>query len=237
MKNKKVLGIAFFITLLVTIFCAVNNPNSICVGDVIFRKLGLKAWTNDTKNLGTHYSSIYLLILAGACYLGVFYNLKTIYPKFTKNLPWILLIIIIIYPKVFINTTKAVKSFSNGLDAVYYYRDESNCGYRSYNDRYLRIQGNLILQNCGDDEIEFGIKVIPSKTLVEEGIFVNKPIVIKDKISKNERFFILSPGEKQNIKVMIDKVERKNLSYLRGSLKDPNIILFNNEEEKVFKKY
>lgn len=236
MEKRKVIGIVFFIIMLLAIFCAADSPNSICVADVIFRKLGFRAWANDAKNLGIHYAGIYLLILAGVCYLGVVYNLKTIYPKFIKNLPWILLIILIIYPKVFINTTKILKSFSNGLDAVYYYSDDSNCGYHSYNDKYLRIEGNLILQNCGDDEIQFGVKIAPDKNLIQEGIFDDTSIVIKDEVSQEARFFILYPGEKRSIQAMIDKVKRKNLSYVGGSLRNYSIILFNSEEEKEFKK-
>jgi hypothetical protein len=216
--------------MLLAIFFAVDSPNSVCVADVIFRKLGLKAWSNDTRNLGTHYGGIYPLILAVLCYLGVVYNLKTIYPKFIKKLPWVLLIIFITYPTIFINTTKVVKSFSKGLDAVYYYSDDSIYGFYTEDDKYLKIQGNLMLQNCGDEDIQFGIKIIPPKHLIEKGIFENKPI-------KNIRYYTLYPREKRNILLVIDKIERKNLSYFQGDLKDSDIILFNKQEEKKFKKY
>lgn len=81
--KKKIIGISFFVLIIFAWSFSFETPNSVSFGDIVLKKIGLKAWSNGTQ--GLHYTAIYSLILVIIGYKGVTYFLKDVFPRLTKN--------------------------------------------------------------------------------------------------------------------------------------------------------
>jgi hypothetical protein len=161
---KKIIGFLFFILIVVIIMISAETSNSVAIGDIILRKVGLKAWSNGTK--GYHYMLIYSLILLIAGYKGIVYFLQDFYPKFTKRLPIIIIVLLIFQPPIYSSINKTIKTLSTGVKAIQYNRDTSICNYKTDDNGNVILNANLTFENYSNTEVKFYIKLLPNKIFI-----------------------------------------------------------------------
>lgn len=92
--KKNTLGIFFIVLMIFGVFFGISFPNGFNLGDRILDSIGLKVWSNGTT--GLHYSGIYSLILIIIAWTGANYIFSKKYPKVTKIISFLLLLLFLV---------------------------------------------------------------------------------------------------------------------------------------------
>ncbi|WP_411682910.1 hypothetical protein [Clostridium thailandense] len=230
MKVKKVKGTIFFILAIFGLIFSIEIPNSVAMGDIILRMVGLKVWSNETQ--GFHYTVVYSFVMVIIGYKGVTHYLNNIYPKIIRLFPIILVVIVILFSSINSTVNKTVKTLSKGINAVDYNRKTSSCDFKtdSYGD--VMLSGNLQFQNFSNEDVKFYIKLIPDSFFADE-ISSKEPIIATNSYSNSPNEFILHSKSVQNFQVYF-KTSSKNGLARQGNIQNLNIIIFNKDKEKQF---
>lgn len=231
---KKIIGILFFILIIGIILISAETPNSVAIGDIILRKIGLKSWSNGTQ--GFHYMLIYSLILLIIGYKGVIYFLQDFYPGFTKKLPVILIVLLVFQPSIYSAINKTIKTFSNGINSVEYSMETSGCDYKIDNDGNVVLNGNLQFKNYSNKEVKFYIKLLPRK--IDMDNIINEESVTATSAETNApQEFILEPKSSENFQVFFKTTSKKRREISQGRMQNLNVIIFSKDKEIQFVKW
>jgi len=195
------------------------------IGDKICLALGISPWSNGQTG-GFHYPIIiYFVLFIIGC-------LEARRVMSRRQLFILLLLIFIITPSV----VSLIKPFyfrmHSGLATVEYDLRYSHFNIKSSADnKNLVIIGAIALTNYGNNQIEFGIK-IPSDKFSGQQWFSQELILSGVENSIEPGFFILYPGETRTI-LSYTTIPSKNGYNGQGSMNGPNLILFNNNENRM----
>lgn len=213
LKKKKILLYLGLILIVILLFNDNNNPT--ILGDRILSFI--------TSTEGNIFSG--LIINIGFYFiLREFNNIKERF--FTKSFFRRVLTVIIVLPLIqslWNYPTKFIKRFESGLESIYLYRDNTNFK-GSGNSEVINLEGRIKIQNLGEEEQRFYVKVDLPKLITSE-----------EKYFELKEEYIVKPKESMYIEINEEIPSYlKNGQGFSGNIVD-NIFLFNEKEEVVFK--
>lgn len=209
----------FFVILL-----GYTTETGFSIGDKICLAFGISPWLNGQS--GFHYLIIiYFTLFIIGC-------LEARRTMSRRQLFVLLLLIFIITPSI----VSLIKPFyfrmHSGLATVEYDLKNSHFNIKnSVDNKNLEIIGAISLTNYGNSQIEFGIKVPPDNFGGQEW-FSQDLILTGVENSIEPGLFILHPGETRTI-LSYTTIPLKNGYNGQGSMHGPNLILFNNNENRM----
>lgn len=179
LKKKKILLYLGFILIIILLFNDNNNP--IILGERILNFI-----------IGSEKNILTGLIINIGFYLILkeFNNIKERF--FTKSIFRRVATVIIVLPLIqslWNYPTKFIKRFESGLQSIYLYRDNTNLK-GSGNSEVINLEGGLKIQNLGEEEQRFYVKVYLPKLINSE----EKYLEIKDE-------YIVKPKESMYIEI------------------------------------
>jgi len=194
------------------------------IGDKICLALGISPWSNGQT--GFHYPIIiYFVLFIIGC-------LEARRVMSGRQLFALLLLIFLITPSV----ESLIKPFyfrmHSGLATVEYDFRNSHFNIKNSSDnKNLEIIGAIALTNYGNNPIEFGIKIPPDNFSGQEW-FSQDLILTGVENSIEPELFRLYPGETRTI-LSYTTIPSKNGYNGQGSMNGPNLIMFNNNENRM----
>lgn len=217
--------------MLFSIVFSVDIPNSNDLGDIILKKIGLKPWSSDTG--GFHNTVLYALAMFIIGYIGVTRCLKDIYPRFTKSLPLILMLVLFIMPSALSLTNTTIKSMSNGINAIDYNRKLSSCDYSVDNAGTFEMSANLQFHNYSSKNVTFYIKYKPYQSITED-VINEEYLTATGSDSDEPQAYTIPPKSTSDLLVYFNPTLKSNVTSLQGSASQLDIIIYTENEEKSF---
>lgn len=195
--------------------------------------MGIKAWSGQTAdhlNTGFHYTLIIGLLLLVGGYCGAKYYLKEIHPRLVKNSFPVFLLLLFLTPSLASGSHELAMSFKHGINAVEYIPNASECNYRSELPAGAGIYNYKIrLKNYSNDKLSFNMRVQKPDA---GGAKIDVPV--NDPIGKPQEF-ILAPQEEKQFEFELQF--RDAFPNSSGSLKMPQVTLYNSTGTRQFKGY
>ncbi|QAA32125.1 hypothetical protein [Clostridium manihotivorum] len=229
-NKKKTLGMLFVALIIFSMIFSLATTNSVPLGDIILKRLGLKTWSNGTE--GFHYTVLYSIAMLIIGYNGAYHYLHDIYPKFIKRIPLLLVILLLIFPSIQSSIDKTAKSFSKGVNAIDYRKDISYCNFTKDSSGNVVLNTHLQFKNYSNKDVKIYIKLVPDN-LGPENSIIKDPVVALDIRSNAPREFLIHAKSLQGLDVQFKTNLQTTTSY-QGSAQGLNLIIYDNNQEKSF---
>ncbi|PAE16126.1 hypothetical protein CHH91_10860 [Virgibacillus sp. 7505] len=146
-RSKKMLWVALFL-FIVSIAISFPFPHRTPYGDTILSVLN---FTIRTVN-GLNFIVVFSLTLFIASLFFLTRSLK----KFHKRAVLVAIILVVVLPQMIISTYQ--KTFAEGIDAVYYNVENSNCEFEMVDESTLSGECNLSFENYSSDDVQFTLE-------------------------------------------------------------------------------
>lgn len=175
-------------------------------------------------NWSFHYAGIVLIIIVYTCFRQLNLQKESVLLKtgWRRMIATFVFISLSQYTSIF--TTQIQKSFSHDLTSIYLDRSESNVSVMG-SETELKLEGQLKLKNCSDEEQRFYIK-ISMPTFVEE-------VALLDEVILNQVFTLPA---KTTQSIMIDETMTVQMSgYHSFHATAYEYMLLNEKSEIIFK--
>lgn len=224
----------FFLSGMVFLICfsiifSVENVNGFILGDYIFSKIGIPAWSNGYD--GLHYTIFVtiLLFILGMLGLG---RVKKELNITTLSLIVTFFIIFQFYQPIFNFTYDKVKGLSGGLSSIEHIRKDSRLKIIE-EDGLINIEGRFKFHNHSDKEQKFFVKVVESNKekkinpyfdILEEAIDFEEP--------KNE---VKIPPKIERVVILSKNIHKsKEYPIISGEFTGLDIGIYDQEDQVEF---
>lgn len=226
-RSDKVKGILSILMVLIAfVFSSNTNNNPIPFIDRIIKP-------STTKNGTIYFGWIIIILLISIGLKGI--NRNLLKNKFSSKFTNILIVIIVLLlPAITINGAKIYKTFTNGLDSIYCYRNDKNLELLTIDDEKIEANIRLRLKNFSDEPQKFYIKIIAFE-IISENINKIEFYVVNDDNTKKE--FILYGKEEKTInevfEITVNK-ENEPINSIHSNTSYFEFELFNENENVKF---
>jgi len=203
------------------------SKNDFTLGEFIFTELGINIWSNGTS--GLYYPGFISFFLSIIFFIELLCLTKGINKKFIVIILSIALVWKIIVTPVFDFGYGLVRSYETGLACIDYIKEDSKVNYK-VDSGNLVIDGNIKLQNFGNTNREFYVKVKPIKDFQEIGMS-EEMIAIDDK--GEPKRFIIAPDSVCTLNLEFENSKSKIING-SGWSGVAGLVIFNEKEKNEF---
>ena len=218
--------ISFVFILLASVF-GVTQENDFVIGDFVLSKFGLPIWSHGLE--GLHYSAL-ISILFGIIGLIGF---ASFFKEVSLRLKVLILITLIFGHSIFFQSYTIVKGYSNGLETIDFYRNQSYCNFRSTDDnKFIKIDSKIVLTNYSKNRKYFYIRLLLNRD--RDQLMQDKSLIAIDDQTNNPKVFSLNPKTKTTINAVFMARQNKGISSASGSFSDMDVIIFDKKGEVKF---
>lgn len=218
--------ISFIFIILASVF-GVTQENDFVIGDFVLSKFGLPIWSHGLE--GLHYSALISILFGIIGLIGFASFSKEVSPR----LKVLVLITLIFEHSIFFQSYTLVKGYSNGLETIDFYRNQSHSDFRSTDDnKFIKIDSKIILANYSKDRKYFYIRLLLNRD--RDQLMQDKSLIAIDDQTNNPKVFSLNPKTKTTINAVFMARQNKGISSVSGSFSDMDVIIFNKEGEVKF---
>lgn len=230
MMNKKAVGKTSVLLIIVAFIISVGDPGGKSVGDYIFNRMGISAWSQGMTRL--HYPALLALALLLAGFLGIKLAHGRIDPKYFIAL----IFLSALYPSLFSYAKDFVLSQSKGLQAIEYVKRDSTVKYEVHRgEKVVKFSASVKLINHGKNDFDCFVDLGPSEQFIRDQLKENHNISLREfQYSGSSQFFIINHNSSTigiSFEGYMDEPSQLTGS---GSVTAPALILKNDSQQVVF---
>lgn len=227
MLHKRRRLISFLLIFLAFLF-GTTTQTGFSFGDKLFLALGISPWSQG-QGMFHIITVVAIILLIIACIYG-----KKEIPL--RHIGIFILVLIIFSPPIVSQAKPIYYKMHNGLDAVEYNTIKSSINTKpSPENNNLEIYGIIVLTNYGKDLVKFRAKIDLNQFPQLE--YLSEDIILEGvNTSEKSGDFTLQSGETRSI-LINTSTSLANKYITLYSIEGPKLILFNDNEIKIFGKY
>lgn len=227
LKQKGFLGMLLWILVFIGGFNTNNNPNAFVTRIFPPIKSGRSTF---------YYSGLISIVLLYIGYKLMKKNWENIYPRLTKRLGIItILLLFIIMPSFYEFGAMAYKSFSNNLNGIYCYQENKELSIGTVENNSIEVNCKLKLKNCTNKAQEFFIEIDVPDFIKDH--FKEASLVAVNGGTNEIRKFTIEPKATAYIDAAFIGSTSSDLSGgMSANTNDFQFRLYNNEQTVEFMK-
>ena len=234
MLKNKILGIGSVALASIALFLLISTPYYPPIGDLILKKIGLRAWSHG--DTGFNLTLLYGMVLICIGFMGMAEYLYNEYPKTRNKGKWLVLgttVILVIGSNKYVELNK---SFQPGLKAIQFVYDESKFEYEYEGEKVLNASGLLEFKNYSNTSRSFYVKYIPNDEFSDQ--FRTKELVGYEDGEESPKLIRVEPKSTSKIQVEFNKSmvvsDGDKGSWGSVSQSIQTVIIYDNEEQVKF---
>lgn len=230
MMNKKVVGKTSVLLIIVAFIISVGDPGGKSVGDYIFNRMGISAWSQGMTRL--HYPAL----LAFALFLAGFLGIKLSYGRINPKYFIVLILLSALYPTLFSYAKGFVLSQSKGLHAIEYVKRDSTVKYEVHKgERVIKFSAGVKLVNHGKNDFNCFIDLGPSEQFLRDKLKENHNISLRGFQYNGSSQFSIVNHTRSAIGISFEGyMDEPSQNTGSGSVTAPALILKNDSQQVVF---
>lgn len=170
-KKNLYRGYGALLALAMTILamCKGNNSNIPYLNRLLL-SMKIPVWSQGTS--GLHYTGVAIIIIFFVVCFWVRVYGRYVHPFIKKHTLLTILIICILVPKINTGIIKTYKSFSEGIESIYLYKDDCYVSYSTKEKGEIQVTMSFGAKNLGKKEIECTIWLLPLSDLIHEKVLM-----------------------------------------------------------------
>lgn len=200
MKNK-ILGIGSVALASIALFLLISTPYYPSLGDLILKKIGLRAWSHG--DTGFHLTLLYGMIFICIGFMGMSEYLYNEYPKTRNKGKWLVLGTTVILVTGSNNYVELNKSLQPGLKSIQFVYDKSKFEYEYEGEKILKASGFLEFKNYSNTSRSFYVKYIPNDEFSSQ--FSTKELIGYEIGTETPKLIRVAPKSTSKIQVDFNK--------------------------------